>query len=365
VHKRAWVFALIIGLIAVFVFIIVAKFPTQIQQLLCSPNNGDVVNSTNWQISQSTINAQIIWQKADMGDSPADLDGAVRNGLVASNGIVAYIRENIQIGQFPCNNSKAEFIAFNSGTGAEKWRHEVFYGRPYPLTDGFLLIDNSAAVKLSAKDGAEQWHLNYDELPLRSIRQVYESDNDLDVVSHLGIHQLNKLDGRLVKTIDNDNLLAFYGDYMVKVINGNQLQLRNLDNISAHEVSANLSNSHQLEQGAYPDWPVIQRQGNYLVLSFRDQEIEVYRIDTGKQLWIKASSITGVPRIMGNKIIIYDSNQLYLYDLETGEEIGIVTLKRVGGLTDVAYPNVTMTTDGNVVVLNFLDLHELIAIKLD
>jgi putative pyrroloquinoline-quinone binding quinoprotein len=368
-YRKINALAIIIGLVAIFAFTIIDKFPAQIQQLLCNPSPGSwrMLDSENWQISQATINAQIIWQKTDTGDNPADLDGVVYNGLATTNGTVAYIRENIQKAQFPCNNSQTELIAYDSNTGEKIWRRELFSGtaRPYPLSDGFLLIDNGAAVKLSIKDGVEQWRLRYDELPLRSIRQVYESGDYLDIVSHIGIHQLNKLDGKLLKTINNDNLLAFYGDYMVKVTNRNHLHLMNLDSISAHEVTDYLSHSHQLDQGAYPDWPVIQRQGNYLIISFRDQEVEVYRIDTGKQLWLKASSITGISRLMDNTIIIYHSNQLSLYDLETGAENGVVTLKRVEeSLPYTDYPNVTMTTAENIVVLNFLDLHELIAIKM-
>lgn len=357
-QNRYWLrFVSVIAFISIFYLI--AKFEPQIRQAICGSNNinNGQTAEAHWGIIESSVNAQVIWQK----ENPQFADSS-RSDLVAAHGVVVQKQEIIRSGTFPCNDSRLEFIAYDVGTGQEQWRLNPQYAtsRLYPLENGFLLVNNASAAKIESQTGAEDWEISDTDLPLRSIRQVYDAGDFLYVVSHVGLHQIDNQSGEVLKTVGNGSLMAFYGDYTIESLTSGQSSVKHLANKTFGDFAADASFSLAFGGWAAGEQFISQRFGDFLIVTDAVGSVGVYRLSTGEFIW-RADHLNSAPLLLNNAIIFCDRNLINIYELESGQDLGVIRLSN----GDNSVQSSTCAATSNTLLINFADTGTLIAVRID
>jgi outer membrane protein assembly factor BamB len=337
----------------------------------CNLNSGFFTDTDMWNISHNTIPVEILWQKSEVRTRPNFHLGSPNTGLVASKDIVVYWQPT---GVSSCDQTP--FVAgFDTQTGVERWRYRPLDGivtKVFLVKDGFILLNTSSITKLDSA-GKIVWQNSFQEtIPYRAFTTMYEVGSFIFLPALYGkIYEFSVDTGDLIQTIDDYNVMGFWGDYALFKVADNELQLRTLDSESEILYTIQLPNSIFQNTPLNPIFPFVKRDGDILFLFFEGSRVEAYNFFTGKLLWQNEVPMYGTPAFVGNFLAIYRLDQtLEIHDPATGNIVASTELKQdqANSLanTYTSSPfSIWITGNSDTVFIRQIDELELLALKLD
>jgi len=179
--------------------------------------NADLlVDVDTWQITEASLTADIKWQKAETTSRPIVHLGSPNTGIVATDDTVLYWQID---GPLACDNSPI-VAAFETSTGQEQWRYRPADGittEMFAVQDGFILLNVSSITKVD-EAGLELWKQDARQtVPFREFRTMFEVGNSLYFPTQFGtMYEISNSTGELLSVIDANNVIAFWGDYVVR-----------------------------------------------------------------------------------------------------------------------------------------------------
>lgn len=281
-----------------------------------------MATSAHWKIDESTLHAEILWQRMEITSSSEASVLSPLYGIVASNSDVLYGQTHSSA---ICGTN---FItAYDSASGEESWRFDTdgILPKLFLSSDGYILVNAFSITKIDFQ-GKLVWRYaaHQTQLPLRSFSSMYESDNDLYFPAESNLYKVSPQTGEILNTIPIANVLGVFDHFVLVGNEENQIQLQSLDDLQHSLYSLSFLDSKFADLPLNPSFPYVARAGNTLLLYFDSinpdaMNIEAYEFNTGKLLWKLETPFYGLP------VILIDKNAFVLYTPDSGLEIRAIS----------------------------------------
>lgn len=301
---------------------------------LCDVNSPLMAPSSNWKISSSTFDAEILWQSTEAG-SLSPLDILYPYSLAFSDVNVLYGQDK---GKEFCDVNPV-VVAYDRLTGHEQWRFRPDRYNPklFAASTGYVLVNPFSILMLDFQGNLLWQYRDEDtQLDVRSIDEMYESDGYLYFDSYEEWYKVSLRTGEVVETL-NENILGIFDGYAVIGIGQNYAKLVSLNNLQQPIYTLEFPVSW-FRFGINSFFPLVEIKGNYLLFNFvtydnpHNWKIEAYRFDTGEKLWhVEMPFFYGLPVIFEDSsvAVIYTAgDKLEVRAIDTGELMGEIVLTR-------------------------------------
>jgi hypothetical protein len=349
-------------------------------------------DTSNWYIDDVSESGttRIIWQKS-LEKSRREVEvfwGAPNSGVTASDIQLVYFLDNSEQ-----ENQLNLLISLSLDDGQELWtfsgQRDSFPAVDYlagfsivePAPNGFVFISIDSFLYSLDQDGKLLWE--NESLPSREARSISIVDGKIYVPARSKLHQLSATDGHSISVIDINNLLVFLDDYVVTISGEvNQVDLgkpiirmeefarqNNKITLSEFETGKSLfeltlAHPYGIADAYFNHVPFVDRVSDRLLVydsAYQPSRIDAYKIPDGNLLWTIQKSFLTTPIIVDDYLITY-SDALEIYDASNGILIERISLSRV----DNQKPeSVWITGHNDIVVINYRDTWELVALKID
>jgi outer membrane protein assembly factor BamB len=326
------------------------------RQALCFNHTPTLAIDLLWSIDDQYVQSvQILWQLRETSLSSAQLT----SDLVVSNGTVLYPTSQQVSGL--CGNVFT-ILALDLQTGRQLWhyRPEQIPSQYFSVRRGFLLTGGGTVFELSPS-GIVHWRQEIGEtqFPFRTLVQVVEGAEQYFVLApQHDLYTINSLTGR-----SSPNNLAqppqfLLNDFTVYLSDENVLTFTPLPNTDA-AIPIEITVPADISISSID----LQQQDSLLILSDADT-IHAVDLSNGAFLWTITRPFADHPLILGDHFILYSTGMIEVYDLATGVSMGRIHLI-TGTAPSISENDVLMVGEGDVVVIRFPELGQIVALKLD
>jgi hypothetical protein len=350
----------------VILVVIFLEFGRAQTQTECDATDPTFQNTDSWQIDASTIDATILWQKTEQRPKATAFVGTPNSGITASQFHVVYmwISEPTTCTRF----DQTELVAFDLHSGDEMWHvkdHMQLFRRISSIDGAYILISDDHSVFKLDLAGNIIWENS--EIPSRSVETAYQLEDSIYVPSWEKIYQMAAETGEITNEFELEHLLGATANYAVLQTNREQLEVLDFkNNVSLFALRTPFI--VDFENAAFNLVPFAESFGNILVTytsSFTPTHIEAYDTTSGESLWSIDSSFYCPPIKLGDSIATYGRNGLQVFGAQDGRLLGQLSLKRTGDEDVEDLSRVWIAGYGNVVVIYYRDLCELIVLEID
>lgn len=361
-----------------------------ISQSVIYAGDKKLIEIDEWQLGDSYDNVSIIWQKSEMNTDKRYSSSLPNSGLVASSEHVIYYYENSQN-----PDELRQLIALDLYTGTTQWS---FSGKrsSFPKTDylanfdvvmnagtGYMFIAIDSYVSMINESGKLVW-VN-ETLPSREVRFGYSSESHVYLPSNDGVYELSLDDGEIEQFIPFDNLLNYTDNYSIvlseealfdesdesilSVANfadaNNSIDI--VDNVTGNSIfMLKLQEPYSIGEAYLIHLPFGQITKGYLIVydSYLSPEyFAIYDIDEQSLLWQSETPILGIPIIFEDLLIAYTRVGLQFYDLATGKLQQTILLENKN--VEDTITDVWLASYDNIILINFRNLFQIIALEVD
>lgn len=320
----------------------------------------------NWQIVGSGLPAQILWQTSEPRPLRTGFSGLPQSDLATYGDQLLYrwdYAENAT--SQTCENDY--LISYDLKSGVENWRFPYSLNEGFkniqPVNDGITLVYDQALVKLDAQ-GNEVWR--NESFPSRSIGNVYENNN-LYLPSYRKVFEVSNQSGEIVREIAADGVIAYFGNYVFSSNAPHMLEVYDAIDQSTFMVPIGDQTSIDMSTGFFYPFVAVRGDTLFVIDQYGDTRgVEGYSISTGQPLWNINQVVDTSPVITDDYLYIYAQQSLLVFDIDTGEQIGVVELERSSSSEGASLTNyhVWLAAHDNFVAVKFLDTWELVVIEL-
>lgn len=329
-----------------------------------------------WTLRASNSGTQILWQKALEKPDELSLSRLPNSGIVAANNQLVFQQGSSisECGDLP------SIISFDLMTGNRLWElssantpnfHYTSYASVFrsiaAREKNYVFISGDNFVFDVASDGQINWVNNV--LPSRSLHSIYNTPSAIFLPSYSSVYALSPDTGYISGTIELPDVLGFYGDFAITAdVDHHQLKVLNWPS-SQEQFSVKLPPSFDLSVALTNLWPFVDVVGDTLLVYdsyFTPSRIQAYDMKSGEVLWTLEKPLKGFPAFSNDLMFVYDAGGLEIYDLRTGHLNSSVSLiRKVGDNLSASQPTrVWLAAYGNIVVINFRDTGELVAVRI-
>jgi hypothetical protein len=318
----------------------------------------------HWQIANSTIPAEILWQRSDNFERYEARSGSPSTGFVATDNVVLYLRED----SLPCSNSPV-LIGLSSITGEVLWTYEPLGGsliKLFVVSDGYVLINVSSITKLTL-DGQLIWtQTDNFEVPFRYLYIMFQLENNLYFPDQSGeTYVISNSTGNLEQVIAIGNIIGIWENRTLLESYRNQLEMWSSINnptfLYSLEIPQDLFTNVELN----PIYPFPSRHKDTLLLSFDSTQVRAYGIGDGRPLW-ESDQLYGTPTLVDDLLAIYRfDNIIELRIPKTGEVVAQIELRHQPDPLIPARFSTWIAGNSDMIFIRNIDTEELIAIRVN
>jgi hypothetical protein len=370
--KNRWQMLIRISLVSLVALILFSSCNLPTDQ--CNEKADLLVPSSTWQITNSTISAEILWQKAEPISRPIVHLGLPTNGFVSSPHNVLYRQWS---GSVPCDQTPI-VSALDLTTGQEAWRFRTdLVPNLFPAREGYVLVTADTIIMLDFQ-GSIIWQqlAQNTEIPMRAFTQMYQRDDGLYFPTESGLYHISTQTGELLDTIGLGNVIGMFDEFALIGVEGSRIEVIRLDESQRPIYTLDFPASRFESAPLNPVFPVAALHNDILLLYFESLAVEAYQFDTGEALWQLEKPIHSIPALVGEFLALYTPDTgLEIRDPQTGVLVGEIDLTRITDTTLSSDPQTTsnsnslfsiwLTGRDDYLFIRQVDTLELVALRID
>lgn len=321
--------------------------------------------SDNWKIADSSVDAEIIWQRTfDFQTSQYPHYINANQHMVNGHDKVFYLWSGGHISGFPCFRNDQLFLTYDLTSGDLLNQYdgkETSDLRSMKATDdGFAVVSYDHALTQFDESGNFVW--SNQQFFSHSIKNIFETDELYYLPTRWDAYIVEKADGHKHHSLSNPDIIAVYEDIIIQ--RGKDTSIQIVD----REDETIFSSVHfPITTDGFGYAPFITHHENLLIFTQLHEQVRAYDLDTQTFIWTLETPYLEheYPTIAENTVILYNAPtaSLELYDSASGKFIGDIHLKNKGNDSHPAYVDVAV--EGDIITVFFQNTHDLIAIKAD
>jgi hypothetical protein len=265
---------------------------------LCEIQDGFLMPIDTWHTSQSSDNANIIWQT---GTSYYSSDVSHRD-FVISQGIIL-LEHPYRKGVCPFH--KVMIVGVDVNTGRMLWSVPAsnYNNSLYAYSSGFLVVNVSQFIARDY-DGNELWSYGSG---FRGYSPIHEVEGDLYIPTAESIIVVDSQTGRASRgQINVEDVVLYVSDERILIGSNDDYTLQLINEARPESViySIHLPQSRFQQVRMNPQYPLITLQDDILFVLYGNSGLEAYDFETGNLLWQVNQPIYSFPSV-GERFVAF------------------------------------------------------------